>query len=124
MLFPDALALAHLARAEAASLALAAALNRLRFLAGFPDFLARYLAHRALAAAAMARRPAADILRRPLGLPGPRLMPPSLAMESSWFSKSSICCLISMMRWSCAAVSFANVIMGVGFKGLEAGRQR
>jgi len=100
VVFPSALALAHLALAAAASLALTAGLLRRSFFlaAGFAFFpaLPLYLAHLARAAAAMARRPAADILRLPFGLPGPLPVPP--AMASRWFCKSSICSLMSIMR--------------------------
>ena len=113
VVFPSALALAHLALAAAASLALTAGLlRRSFFLASFDFFtpLPRYLAHLALAALAMARRPAADILRLPFGLPGPRLPPPSPAIESIlscsfstrlWtrICSFSIFFLMTMMRW-------------------------
>ena len=65
VVFPSALALTHLALALAANFALAAALNFLRFFAGLDFFapLPRYLAHLALAAAAIAARPARDMRR-------------------------------------------------------------
>ena len=62
--FPAALAFAHLALAAAASLARVAGLLRLSFfLAAFDLGLPLILAQRALAAAAIAAVPAADILR-------------------------------------------------------------
>ncbi len=92
----------HLARAAAASFALTAGLLRRSFFlaAGFFEAftpLPLYLAHLALAAAAIAARPARDMRRLPFGLPGPRPVPP---MDSSWFCKSSICCLMSIIRRS------------------------
>ena len=103
--FPAALAFLHLARAAAASFALVAGLlRRSLFFAGSEaaGAVPLILAHRALAPAAIAARPARDMRRFFFGsfapTTGAGISPLPRAMESIWPCKSSIFSLIAMIR--------------------------
>jgi hypothetical protein len=93
----------------------------------FPLF-ARNFAHRALAAAAIFAREAADILRRFLpdgGLPPADEKPLAPVIDESSCSSSSMRCLIASARFSCTTVNVANGLIAICDRstGSETGSQ-
>jgi len=106
--FLAALTFAHLALVPAIMAALPAALNR--FLPFFA--LPLILAQRALAAAAILARTAAELRRRRFvanadGIPPP----PSAAIDSIWLCSASICSMMARMLLSWLTVNSVRFVM-------------
>lgn len=124
LLLPAALALAHLAlAARDRALFAAGDILRLPAVAGLAGEAPRNFAHLALAAAAMAARPAALILRPPFLRPFPVVargtegagVSPSISVSS--FRKASILSLRSAACRNCLAVRFrTSIVRGVWCK--------
>jgi hypothetical protein len=109
VVLPAAFAFCHLALATADILARAAALIFLRpFVAGFRAPLLFNLPHLFRAPAAIAARPAADILRFTKGEGIPAPLPPMIS--SNWACRDSSFALILMALFSCLTVTFEKVL--------------